>query len=414
MAKNQGKKPPFKERWVRRLGNWLSECDWRTLVPYLLLQITGVLLVFSASSYRALTEQLAVWSYGLKQALFTLGAFAIILFVYRLNINFLKRHGVRWAIVAGITAALIYVLFFGAEINGAKGWIVIGSFTLQPIEFAKPALVVLLAGTLSQMEAQLPAQGLWSGILAHKGTFLVLLSWLGLAFFLPDIGGMALLIGIALLMLLASGIPNKIAYWLSGLGLLGYGALVVLVKVLNHFNISPSHYQSERLLTFVDPFRVAQGAGLQQVTSYYALYSGGWLGRGLGNSILKKGYLPEPHNDFIMAVVGEELGYFGLLLILGIYIYLIGHLLMRGLNMQKTYHQLLLYGTASYFLVQMVVNLGGITGLLPITGVTFPMISYGGSSVFTTAIFIGLCLSTIRHDNKLRLVQEHAMSQDNH
>ena len=368
--------------------------------------MTGILLVFSASSYRALTEQLPVWSYGLKQALFTLGAFAIILVVYRLNINCLKRPPARWALIAGITAALIYVLFFGAEINGAKGWIVIGSFTLQPIEFAKPALVVLLAETFSQMEAQLPVQGLWPGVLAHKGIFLVLASWLGLAFFLPDIGGMALLLGIALLMLLASGIPNKIAYWLSGMGLLGYGALVLLVKVLNHFNISPSHYQTERLLTFVDPFRTAQGAGLQQVTSYYALYSGGWLGRGLGNSILKKGYLPEPHNDFIMAIVGEELGYFGLLIILGIYIYLIGHLLMRGLTMQKTYHQLLLYGTASYLLVQMVVNLGGITGLLPITGVTFPMISYGGSSVFTTAIFIGLCLSTIRHDNKLRVVQE--------
>lgn len=400
----------FSNFWYRRVqqvGCWFKEIDWHLFLPYLFLSAAGIILVFSASSYRAVMEGGQIWAYALRQGIFTILGFIVLMLVYRVNIGFFRRKITAWTMVLVITSALLFVLVAGAEINGAKGWIQFGFFSIQPIEFAKPVLVIWLADYFARHEHEFARGDIWPQMKADFIPLLVPLVWLGIAFLLPDIGGLSILLAISVLLFLASGVGVKFTYWVLCMGIVGYALLYGIVMALNHFNIQPSNYQLVRLMTFVNPFLTARGAGLQQVNSLYALNSGGWIGRGIGNSVQKMGYLPEAHNDFIMAIVGEELGLIGLVAIVGIYVYMIIYMIRRVRRVADSYRQLIVIGTVAYLIVQMSINLGAVLGLLPVTGVTFPLISYGGSSILTTAIFIGLALSAIRADNKrVRLVAQ--------
>ncbi|MEG0474799.1 MAG: FtsW/RodA/SpoVE family cell cycle protein, partial [Carnobacterium sp.] len=160
-------------------------------------------------------------------------------------------------------------------------------------------------------------------------------------------------------------------------------------------------YQYDRFLAFWDPFEVSQSAGLQLVNSYYALSRGGLFGVGIGQSVQKTGYLPEPYTDFIISILGEELGLIGVLFVLGLFIFLVLRIYLVAIRTKDPFGSLLCIGIATMFLIQGSINLGGVLGLLPITGVTFPFISYGGSSTLVLTISIGLILN-VSALNKMR------------
>jgi cell division protein FtsW len=152
-------------------------------------------------------------------------------------------------------------------------------------------------------------------------------------------------------------------------------------------------YQIKRLLAFFHPFKLENSVGRQLVNSYYAISNGGWFGVGIGNSIQKKGYLPEPYTDFIMSVITEELGIIGAIVVLGILFFLIGRIVLVGIRAQSAYRSLVCYGIGAWLFVQTLFNVGAMSGLLPITGVTLPFISYGGSSMLMLSAAIGLAMN---------------------
>ncbi|MDN6626673.1 MAG: FtsW/RodA/SpoVE family cell cycle protein, partial [Pisciglobus halotolerans] len=163
-------------------------------------------------------------------------------------------------------------------------------------------------------------------------------------------------------------------------------------------------YQYNRFLAFWDPFELSQSSGMQLVNSYYALSQGGIGGVGAGGSIQKTGYLPEPYTDFIISILGEEFGLVGVLVVLSLIVFLILRIYLIGIRTQDPFGSLVCIGIATMFLIQSSINLGGVLGMLPITGVTFPFVSYGGSSTIVLACAIGLVLN-VSAANRLKLVE---------
>ncbi len=166
----------------------------------------------------------------------------------------------------------------------------------------------------------------------------------------------------------------------------------VLLPVLEKLPLM--HYQLLRFESYIDPWKT-EDAGHQLINSYYAISNGGFWGRGLGNSIQKAGYLPEPNTDFIMAIVGEELGAAWILIILAVFGFIIWRLVIYAVKTRNMQIRLTLYGIAAYIGIQILVNLGGVVGVVPITGVTFPLISYGGSSLMSWGITFGIAFNMI-------------------
>lgn len=391
-----------------RLGEWLlnrikifyKEVDKPIYILSHLLMVIGILMVYTASSYKAISEGDAATAYMFRQLLFVVIGLGLIFFLGQMNIAIFRRKKWMYGLLLAMVLAMALVWTIGPTINGAKGWLRIGGFSIQPIEFAKPIVVVVLANLLAVHQEELVAGDLWHVIKSESKVSIALALILGITFFLPDFGGMAIVASIIALMILASGAPAK---WFKR-SLLGIGVgYVIMLIILHFFDFSHiDNYQIRRFTAFANPFAYAQGDGLQLVNSYYAFALGGLMGQGPGNSIQKTGYIPEAHNDFIMAIIGEEFGFFVTLLIIAIYFALIIYLLMKSTKMRTIFLQLILVGVAGYFFVQIFINLGGVLGLIPITGVTLPFLSYGGSSVLASSIMIGLALAAIRRDQRER------------
>lgn len=404
-ARKQAKKERNHEgpSWFKRVLAHCEDLNGKILILYGLLLIIGLLMVTTASSYLATSSGQATYYYLVRQVIFAVaGLFAIIL-IYITKPEMWRHHYFQKLMYGGVTVLLVITIIFGETINGAQGWIGVGAFSIQPVEFAKPALVILVANFLAKDEVQKTIAEINSPfkLVAQYWKEAVAIGiWLGLIFFFPDVGGVLILGSLLVILLLNSGLTVK---WLTKTIL---GVIIVYISIiiiLNLFDLSHiDNYQIARFTSFINPFADAQDTGLQLVYGYYALSNGGILGRGAGNSIQKLGYLPEAHNDFIMTIIGEEFGLWGVMLVLVLYFSLVVYIFHKAIKMRRIFDQTVLVGVGSYFLIQAFVNLGGVLGLIPLTGVTFPFMSYGGSSLLVTSIMTGIALSVIASDRSWR------------
>lgn len=409
-VKKQAKKERKKGKQVKggpstfqRILAHCEDLNGKILILYGLLLIIGLLMVTTASSYLATSSGQATYYYLVRQAIFAVaGLFAIIL-IYITKPEMWRHHYFQKLMYGGVTVLLVITIIFGETINGAQGWIGVGAFSIQPVEFAKPALVILVSNFLAKDEVQKTIAEINSPfkLVAQYWKEAVAIGiWLGLVFFFPDVGGVLILGSLLVILLLNSGLTVK---WLTKTIL---GVIIVYISIiiiLNLFDLSHiDNYQIARFTSFINPFADAKDTGLQLVYGYYALSNGGILGRGAGNSIQKLGYLPEAHNDFIMAIIGEEFGFWGVMLVLVLYFALVIYIFHKAIKMRRIFDQSILVGVGSYFLIQAFVNLGGVLGLIPLTGVTFPFMSYGGSSLLVTSMMIGIALSVIASDRSWR------------
>ena len=375
--------------------------DYYIFIPYLVLSIIGILMVYSASSYIAINQYNNSQYYFTRQAFFVVLGLITCLFVFLFKYKLLKNK--RFLIVASgvIALLLVYLFFFGTVTKGAKGWIYILGFGFQPAEFAKIVVIWYFAYIFSKKQNQL--------VHNFKETVTPPLTLFGFYILLiilqPDVGGAAILLVTGTIMILASGVSTKLAAAVGTVGVALIGGILGLVRVFGMSLPFLEEYQYDRFLAFWDPFAVSESAGLQLVNSYYALKRGGIFGVGIGESIQKTGYLPEPYTDFIMSIIGEELGLFGVFLIVGLFGLLILRIYLVGIRAKDSFGSLICIGIATMLLVQGLVNLGGVIGLMPITGVTFPFISYGGSSTIVLTISIGLVLNVSAID-KINRQQE--------
>ena len=232
------------------------------------------------------------------------------------------------------------------------------------------------------------------GLLSHlwsitKRPALFLTLFLLLVLIQPDLGGTIILGAICLVMFLLSGVPFKLG--LTSLGVVGvvYSLFLAAMKWLGNIPFMPT-YMVERFSAFLDPFGDVQKSSFQLVNSFYALSRGGLFGVGIGESVQKSGYLPESYTDFIIPIVGEELGLAGVLVVLSIFFYMVYHIYKISLKIKDSFGQLVCIGVATMFLLQGIINVGGAVGMMPLTGVTFPFISYGGSSMFVSSVAVGI------------------------
>ena len=404
-ARKQAKKERNHEgpSWFKRVLAHCEDLDGKILILYGLLLTIGLLMVTTASSYLATSSGQVTYYYLERQGLFAVAGIIAIFLIYIIKPEIWRHQRFQKLMYIGVTVLLVFTFIFGETINGAQGWIGFGAFSIQPVEFAKPALVLLVANFLAKDEVQKTIAEVNSPfklIAQYKKEAAAIGIWVALVFFFPDVGGVLILGSLFVILLLNSGLTLK---WLTKSVLAAIVVYISVVIILNLFDLSHiDNYQIARFTSFINPFADAQDTGLQLVYGYYALSNGGILGRGAGNSIQKLGYLPEAHNDFIMAIIGEEFGLWGILLVLALYFGLVIYIFHKAIKMRRTFDQAVLVGVGSYFFIQAFVNLGGVLGLIPLTGVTFPFMSYGGSSLLVTSIMIGIALSVIASDQAWR------------
>ncbi|HEY4399951.1 MAG TPA: FtsW/RodA/SpoVE family cell cycle protein [Lactobacillaceae bacterium] len=373
-----------------------KQLDWWIAGPYLILSVIGIVMVFSASSNMASGSAMV---YLLKQTAFVGVGIAAIVFLLSLNMQALRRM-IATPTVVYLLGGVLLVTEFLPAVNGAHGWIPLPGFSLQPVEFFKVFLIIYIADFMSkhpwQIGRGLTQQSLFQPSRNHA--FWPILGSFGLIFIYPDLGNLFITGVIVLVLLLLSGMRRWWAFIVSA-GALILGFLLPKVLALLHLN-GASHYQLGRLTAFVNPWENAD-AGHQLIIAYYAIAHGGLFGVGLGNSILKQGYLPEPNTDFIMAVMVEELGAVLTTVVLLLEFLLIWRIMLLGIRQSQQFYRLLLFGLATFLFVQILVNFGGVLGILPITGVTFPFISYGGSSFLVLSIAVGLALNISNRRKKV-------------
>jgi len=357
------------------------------LIPYIILSGFGILMVYSSSSYRAMTDYNNSEYFFYRQIIFTTLGLLGALIVSFLSKRLFKDEKLLMFVMLGLFGILAYLLLWpGTATKGARGWIYIGSFGFQPAEFMKLNLILYLAWFISKHQNRIDAVFYDT----MKKPLAITESAVAMVFLQPDLGGAAIIAFICLVMFLHSGVKAK--YGIVTFGAIGalYGLVIIMVKTFGSSIPFMQSYQMERITSFIDPFADIQDSGYQVVNSYYALSRGGLFGVGIGESIQKSGYLPEPHTDFILSIVGEELGLMGIAFVLILFFYMVYRIFRNAIKMKDPFAQLVCVGIGTMFLVQGVINVGGATGLMPLTGVTFPFVSYGGSSLLVSAVSIGL------------------------
>ncbi len=355
------------------LTNFVQRFDWLLLSATTLILSMGMLALYSFS------ETAAGNVYFGKQLLFACLGIGAMFFIGALDYRHIARLStLLYFVTLGV---LLLVLFIGEPVRGTVGWISIGGFQVQPVEFAKLTLIVFLASFISKKSTEL---GEWTRLIASL--FLVALMIL-LVLKQPDLGSSLVLLFIWGSMILVSGIRFKHLIVLALLGgtLLGIGWTML------------ADYQKARLQTFINPELDPRGAGYNVLQSMVAVGSGGFTGKGIGHgSQSQLNFLPEKHTDFIFAVLSEELGLLGAGLILFLYALFLYRIQRTAERARDNVGYLISVGVFALFFVQIVVNLGMNMGLLPVTGLPAPFLSYGGSSLLASFMAVGLLLSIFR------------------
>ncbi len=350
------------------------------LVTFLLLGL-GLIMVFSSSFIVAEESRGDPYYFLKRQAMWVALGLMAMYFFSRFHYKYLKKFSIIVLLINFILLGLIFSSFGSDLGTEAKRWLVIGPITIQPSEFSKLAFVIFTAAFMSSRRLNL--RSFWTGSF-------VPLFFVSIAFFLiqfqPDLGTAMVVLAATALVIVFAGMP---AYQMFGLGL-------VSVPPIAYFTFK-EEYRVQRLFTFVDPWADASGSGYQIIQSLYALGPGNIFGAGLGRSKQKLFYLPEPHNDFIFAVIGEELGFIGAASVLLLYLVLVWRGFIIAQRAPDLFGSLLAGGITFVIAVQVSINVGVVTGSIPVTGINLPLISAGGSSVFFTLIGLGILLNISKY-----------------
>jgi cell division protein FtsW len=343
----------------------------------------GLVMVYSASSARAAVAEGDPAYFLKRQALYALAGLALFALFARADFRSLRQAA--GPLLVGSLVLLVAVLVLGVSVNGARRWLTFGPVAFQPSELAKIALAVWIAAFL----ARRPAPASLGELLRPIGLVTGLAVLLVLA--QPDLGTAISLLIVVAAIVAVSGTPFRV--------LASAGAIVTAV-VLAVSWIEP--YRRARLLTFLDPWGDAQGAGFQSVQALIALGSGGLFGTGLGESVQKVYYLPEASTDMIFAVIGEELGLLGATALIIAYL-LFGYAGFRiALRCRDPFGKRLAVGLTALVCGQAAVNLGAVLGLAPLTGIPLPFVSYGGTSLVVGLAAVGILLNIAVNDAAAR------------
>ncbi|MBY3620407.1 putative lipid II flippase FtsW [Acinetobacter sp. CUI P1] len=374
--------------------------DFQLLILTLLLVGFGLVMVFSASS--SLTLASSKFSndplYFMKRQMIWIVLGIVVMFT-AMNIHYSKFK--KWYVpIFIITVILLLFVAFSERINGAKSWLSIGKLGIQPTELAKISIILYLSALITKKGERF--RDFRTGYIP---VMVIVGIVAGLIMMQPDLGSCLILVATSGLVIYAGGASMK--HILGSIALLVLGVGIVLGAKAAIDSLSPASdkvaatqdYRKGRIQAFLDPYQDAEGEGYNIIQSLTALGQGGVSGSGFGKSIQKLDYLKYPYTDFIFPVIGEEFGFVGTALFLMLYLYFIWRGILIALRCKDPFGTLVGIGIMGLIAIQAFVNIGGVTKTIPLTGVTLPFISYGGSSLLVSMLSMGIMLSISRETN---------------
>ncbi|WP_414044518.1 FtsW/RodA/SpoVE family cell cycle protein [Macrococcus equi] len=388
--------------FITYIKEYTKYVDFPLLLSYVALVLIGLVMIYSASMVAATRGTLtggrpeSASYFYIRQLVTIILSFGIVFFMaYFMSIKIIKNKRVQQFSIITIMVLLLFTRLFGVEVNGAKSWLPLGFMQLQTSEFLKIVVIIYLAyiydkkDNLEKMSWDIIAPLILVGVCA------------GLVIIQNDFGSTMIIMMIIGCIFLYSGIAFRAMMIMIGL-VSGAIVLIMTGMFLITGKLLATH-QQQRFEVLANPFKDEAGAGYHLSNSLMAIGNGGIFGKGLGNGVMKLGYLPEPHTDFIFAVISEELGLVGVFVIITLLFFIVYKGFMYAALADTVFYKLICVGVASYIGIQAFINLGGISGLIPLTGVPLPFLSYGGSSLLSLSIAVGLLLMAAKDVKKKSL-----------
>ena len=360
----------------------MNKLDYKLLFSVILLSLFGILMITSASFIWAEYKYNDPFRFLKLQLLFFFIGLVLMLMVSKIDYNKYLKNANKILLICFILLILVLIPGIGQIRNGSRSWFGFGGLGVQPSEFMKLGMIIFTSKYLANNPKEVRN--------IVKGVFPILFITL-LVFFLimlqPDLGTGAIILVSIVGLLFISGVDMSFFIKVGVAGLIGLSGLIIAAP-----------YRIKRILSFINPWADPLGTGFQSIQSLYAIGPGGLLGMGLFNSVQKHFYLPEPQTDFIFSIISEELGILGIFIVATLFIIIFHRCIKIALNADNLFTKYLSFGITFQLAFQTILNLSVVVGLVPITGVTLPFLSYGGSSLIITMISIGIILNISRNN----------------
>ncbi len=368
-----------------------NKMDMPLLIVVLMLVALGIVMVLSASAPSALADYGNSYHYLMTQGLAAILGLAAMFFFSRFNYKIFKKYYI--AIYVASVAILFTVLIpgIGMEVSGAKRWIDLG-IQIQPSEISKIGFIIFLAGYYTDPRNKL--DNFWKVCFAPL--VLIAIPILILYKVQNHLSAGIIIAIVSIIMVIMSGCQFKYLATMAGMGLVGLSGIFMIFKdkITNGF-------RSDRVMAWLNPWEDTSGTSYQTVQSLYAIGSGGFFGVGLGESKQKYLYIPEAHNDFIFAILAEELGFVGCLLVITLFAILVVRGVLIAIRAEDVFSSLLAIGITALIAIQVILNIAVVTNTIPNTGISLPFLSYGGSSLIILLSSMGLLLNISRRAKKI-------------
>lgn len=381
----QGEAQPRKKR-PRRFY------DYSLLFTIIFLTVFGLIMIYSSSYYNAQVNGQSPSYYMVRQAQIAFAGFVMMLVISKMNYHFFARFTIPAIVVSYVCMLLVNFTSLGIEVNGKKRWLGTRSLRIQPAELVKVTVILVLAVIITKLGKKINEWRVWGMLAALIGPLALLVT-------ANNLSSGIIIVGIAFVMMFVA-CKRKWPFVLTA-ALIAAVILFAEPVALALEQVGILHeYQLERILVWKEPDAYAQDGGFQVLQGLYAIGSGGLLGKGLGQSIQKLSFLPEPQNDMIFAIICEELGLFGAVSVILIFLFMLYRFMVIAGNAPDLFGALLVVGVMAHIAIQVVLNIAVVTNVIPNTGITLPFISYGGTSVLFLMIEMGMVLSV---SNQIRL-----------
>ena len=359
--------------------------DYSLLFTIIFLYVFGLIMIYSSSSYNAQISGLKPSYYMQRQALIGLAGFFAMLVISKLDYHMFAKFTIPAVVVSYACMILVNFTPLGIEVNGKKRWLGYGSLRFQPAELVKITVILVLAVIITKMGKKINEWSTW-------GIIILLIAPLGLLVMMKNLSSGIIIFGIGILMMFIA-CKRKWPFVLFALLVVAVIAFAAPVAIALEGMGILHEYQLERILVWKNPEAYPKDGGYQVLQGLYAIGSGGLLGKGLGQSIQKLSFLPEPQNDMIFAIICEELGLFGAVSVILIFLFMIYRFMRIASSAPDILGAFLVIGVMAHIAIQVILNIAVVTSVIPNTGVTLPFISYGGTSVLFLMAEMGMVLS---------------------
>lgn len=350
-------------------------------ISVILISLFGVIMIYSSSYIWAEYKYNDPYKYLKNQSLFFCIGVVLMVIVSKIDYRKYFKYSNKILLICILLLILVLIPGVGTVRNGSRSWFGIGSFGIQPSEFAKLGLIIFTSKYLSNNPNSM--KNFKKGVLP---ILLITLSIFAIIMLQPDFGTGTILVMTIIGLLFIAGIDIKIFLKFGAVGFVGVVGLIIIAP-----------YRLKRILSFLDPWSDPLGSGFQIIQSLYSIGPGGLFGLGFGNSIQKHFYLPEPQTDFIFSIISEEFGFMGIIILSFLFITIFYNCLKISMKCDDLFGKYLSFGITFGLIFQAVLNLSVVVGLIPVTGVTLPFLSYGGSSLLITMTSIGVILNISRY-----------------